>query len=343
MAFEDCGGLVGQDGLCPNCVQPVLDIDPAAIKDARIGGVLTLPFTLRNASTSGRPLFVTGLWSRTGDAPRQKVDLLWERLAPGQTSPAPVRTAVLSESGVHRVEIAFVAETRFRWRTEAFLFAASLNVTVEGDQTGVVNQTINLTADTIEPGATVYAPVRSEQQARANGHTALDLSLVHAERLELEMGLRGVDNAWRLPRTVPLRWVGFGEGNTPGDGPITTSDGILAIGRSRTKQREGPGDVRVLAMQGNAIDETLSTMISRRHCELYLQNDRLMVRPNSDNGLLIDGTPLSRGEAAVLTHGAVVALVSRYPQAAAFRVGISYQHGVAEEVTITRHGSGARN
>ncbi|MEM1265007.1 MAG: hypothetical protein AAGI50_03225, partial [Pseudomonadota bacterium] len=136
MAFEDCGGLVGQDGLCPNCVQPVLDIDPAAIKDARIGGVLTLPFTLRNASTSGRPLFVTGLWSRTGDAPRQKVDLLWERLGPGQTSPAPVRTAVLSESGVHRVEIAFVAETRFRWRTEAFLFAASLNVTVEGDQTG---------------------------------------------------------------------------------------------------------------------------------------------------------------------------------------------------------------
>ena len=336
MAFEECGGLVGRDGLCHTCVQPVLDLDPSAVKDAQVGSVLTLPLMLKNTSPIGRPLFITALWVRTGDEPRRPVELLWERLDGGAAAPVPARTSVLEQSGTHRIEIAFVAETRYRWRTESFLFAASLEVNVEGDRTGTVHQTINLTADKIEPGATVYAPVRGPQQSTGAGPSHVDLRLVHAERLELEMGLRGVDKVWRLPRDVRLRWRSFDSGEAPNDGPLAARAGVLAIGRTRTKLQGGEGDVRILARDGGGIDEQVSVMISRRHCEVYIQNDRLVVRAESDAGLMVDGDYLSRGDTATIRTGTVISLLKNYPQATALKFDVHCLHGVADEVTVTR-------
>ena len=335
-AFEECSGLVGRDGVCQACVSPALDIDPSAVKDARVGSVLSLPLMLQNTSPAGRPIFVTGLWVRTGDEDRRATELLWERLDAGAAAPMPVRTSVLGQSGTHRVEIAFVVETRFRWRTESYLFASSLEVNVEGDQASTVHQTINLTADTIEPGATVYAPVRQQGNSGTSAPTKADLQIVHAERLELDMGLRGVDNRWRLPRNVPLNWVGFPEGEAPPDGRMSTEDGVLALGRSRTKQQSGTGDVWLLARQGNGVDEELSLMISRRHCELFVQNDRLMIRAESNGGLLVNGDYLSRGDEAVIRPGTTVAPLRDYPEALALRFDITQHHGTASNVTVTR-------
>ena len=337
-AFEDCGGWIGRDGVCQACVSPVLDIDPSAVKDAQVGSVLTLPLMLQNASPSGRPFFVTGLWVRTGDEDRRATELLWERLDAGATAPMPIRTSVLAQSGTHRIEIAFVVETRFRWRTESYLFASSLEVSVEGDRSSTVHQTINLTADTIEPGATVYAPVRHQGDADVGSATKVDMQIVHAERLELEMGLRGVDKAWRVPRGVHLRWRGFADGEAPRDGRIVSGDAVLAIGRTRTKQQSGTGDVRLLARDGDAIDEDRSLMISRRHCDLFIQNDRLMLRAESDAGVLVDDIYLSRGDVAVIRSGAVVAPLKDMTNAVALRFDVKCQHGLAEDVTITRLG-----
>jgi hypothetical protein len=66
MAFEECGGLVDDVGLCTVCVAPHVQLTPGAMVNAPIGGEVALPFDLANLSSVGRPLYVTGLWSREG-------------------------------------------------------------------------------------------------------------------------------------------------------------------------------------------------------------------------------------------------------------------------------------
>ena len=81
-------------------------------------------------------------------------------------------------------------------------------------------------------------------------------------------------------------------------------------------------------------------MISRRHMELFTENDRLMVRASSDAGLVVDGDYLSRGAVAMIRSGTVISLLQDYPKTAALKFDISIHHGVAEDVTISRLKSG---
>ncbi|HOZ27183.1 MAG TPA: hypothetical protein PLH23_18055, partial [Hyphomonadaceae bacterium] len=49
MAYQECGGLVGDDGCCSVCVRPQLFLDKDAVTDVKAGGVLVLPLVFYNA------------------------------------------------------------------------------------------------------------------------------------------------------------------------------------------------------------------------------------------------------------------------------------------------------
>lgn len=339
MAFSECAGLVAPDGQCSVCVAPGLSLDAGTISRAKLGGGLSLPLTLSNRSAVARPLFVCGVWVRVGEGEWRAQDLPWERIEAGASGNLAAQTGILEHAGVHRLEIALAVESRYRWRRETFAFVAGLEVTVEGDAVAEINQTITLSADTIEPGATVYAPMRLDRpdEADAGAVEAQPLPLRRAERLETAFGLRGDPGPVRVPRDVRFLWRGFGPSDAPQDGEIRTHDGLLALGRSRTKLAGGTGDIRMLASaQGGGIDETLSVAISRNHAGLYVENERLMLRAESDNGLLLDDEPLQRGAALALKDGSVVGCLPKHPDAAALRFSYEVHHGLVETVTVDR-------
>ena len=112
MAYQECGGLVGDDGCCSVCVRPQLFLDRDAVTDVKAGGVLTLPLVFYNASSIARPLFVTDVWIREGDGPRRQIELPWKRLDAGGSNRLSVQTGALERQGRHSIEITFAAATR---------------------------------------------------------------------------------------------------------------------------------------------------------------------------------------------------------------------------------------
>src|SRR5690606_16353613 len=124
MAFEECGGLVGDDGLCTVCVRPQLFLDQDAVMDVKAGGVLVLPLVFYNASSIARPLFITDVWVREGSSDRRKVDLQWKRLDSGGSGRLSVQTGALEQQGRHRFEVTFAAATNYFIREERFAFTS---------------------------------------------------------------------------------------------------------------------------------------------------------------------------------------------------------------------------
>ncbi len=340
MAFEECGGLLDRHGCCPVCVAMDVHLDTAAMRGVQIGGVLSLPLILRNASTIGRPLFVSEVKVRRGSGDYKTVPLAWEKLEPGASSRIGVPTGVLGEAGVHQFDFLIVVGYRYRWREERFAFETSVTAEVSAPKTAaVVNQTIQIDGD-MAPGFTFYNPTRvdaSQPEKWDEASGPMPLALQRAGKFERETGLRGLAGELSIPRSTPIVWHGFDKEEVPAEGPILSQGASLNIGRSRARQANGPNDVRLLVHGvDGAVDETGSTQISRHHFDLYIENDRLVLRVESPNGLRVNGDAYGRGKTVALRHGDTISPLVRQPEALVLTIAIDAHFGSAETITIQR-------
>ncbi len=338
MAFEECGGLLDEQGRCNVCVAPELLLDAGAVGDASVGSALTLPLILSNTSSVGRPLFITGLWSRESGQDWKPVKLPWERLNAGQSSPANISTGALERAGTHGIDILLAAATRWRWHEEIFAFTTSFRLTVQADES-TDGMNVNITGENIGAGAMINISSRGDARTRNEqiSHEPRLLRLTRAEIEERAMGLRGLDAAVWVPRATRFVWKGFGGEDAPAEGPAVTIDGVLALGRTRTKQAGGAGDIRLLVYGSDgALDEEASRAISRHHMDIYVENNRLLLRVNSENGVRINDEAYGRGKSVVLHDGDVIAPLVDAARRLSIKVSFEINHGCVDAVSLTR-------
>lgn len=344
MAFQECGGLVGDDGCCSVCVKPQLFLDKDAVTEVKTGGVLVLPLVFYNASGVARPLFITDLWVREGDGPRRRVELPWKRLDAGGSNRVNIQTGALERQGRHGIEITFAAATNYYMREERFAFTSLLGLEVEQGGSLVINQTINTSG--VGTGAdTIYAPIRLETMGdavkKAPGGKAAELALQRADAFEASSGVRGYTEGPLkgsvVGRGARIVWKGFGA-DGPAAGPITTQDSMLGLGRAKTVANGGENQVQLLVTDAaGVIDEQLSQAISRRHLELFIQSGRLSARVTGAAGALVGEHRHGADDAlAEIGHGDVVKILPKFPDALALQVRMRAAHGFIDEITITR-------
>ncbi len=338
MAFQECGGLVGEDGLCRVCVAPHLQIIPGATMNAPVGGSVALPFDFYNASHVDRPLLVTGLWSREKGEWR-KERLGWEQLDPGERAPASVTAREFDRAGLHEVEIMWTVATRWRARQEDFAFSTRvlLNIASEKAAAGPV---VQISSENEMNGNVIQITDNTSRGARDEGKviSAIDMNIHRLDLEERQLGLRGVRADLRVPRAAAFAFAGFGERECPPAGlPIVSADAALAFGRSRTRFDGGDGDVRLLVTgAGGAIDEDLSRLISRRHFELFLDDDRLLLRVSGTNGVRVNGEAYGQDKVIVLADGDVIAPLVKAPDALSLSVRFTREFDVVSAVSIAR-------
>lgn len=337
MAVEECGGLLDDSGLCTVCVSPHIQVDAGALKVARVGGAVALPVSIANASVVGRPIFVTRVWSREGTSDWQEVRLAWERLDAGQSRPVSIIANQLNHAGAHSIEILVEVSTRWRWREERYVFSASLRLHVKGEDKSV-GPTVTIGGDEAGHGNAVFiAGNRGSATELETTAEAFDLEMVRAEVEERRLGVRGTEDGVCLPRGVPFVWQGFAPECVPQDGPISSEDGSLVVGRARSRRAGGTGDVRLLAESpAGSIDENLSRLISRRHFELYIERDRLMARVSGSGGIRIDGDAYGPGKTIVLNDGTRIDPIVKSSNAVTLKVGFQTEHNRVTQVTIER-------
>lgn len=337
MAVEECGGLLDDHGLCTVCISPNVQIDAGATIAAKVGGAVAIPLSISNRSVVGRPLFVTGIWSREGSGEWRPQNMGWERLEAGDTRPVSVTANELERAGAHNIDILVALANRWRWREERFAFSTSLRMTVDETKsdTGPV---VNIGGETAGHGNVVYISGQSDQSTQvATAADATDLALVRADKEERRLGLRGLSETQWVAKTASFQWKGFGAEDAPPNGPISTPDGLLAFGRSRTRQAEGLGDVRLLVHgTDGVVDEQRSRMVSRRHFELYLECDRLMLRVNSDSGVRISGDAYGPGKTISLQDGDTISPLVNVPERLALAVKFRTELGVVRVIEVTR-------
>lgn len=344
MAYEECGGLVGEDGCCSVCVRPQLYLDKDAVTEVKSGGVLVLPLVFYNASGIGRPLFITDVWAREGQGSRRKVEIPWRRLDAGGSNRLNIQTGALEQQGRHSIEVTFAAATNYFMREERFCFTSLLSLEVEQGGSLVINQTIN--ASGVGAGSdTVYAPIRLQTQGdarkAASGGKAAELALQRADNFEAAEGVRGYTEGPLkgavLNRGARIVWKGFGADEPP-PSAITTRDGILALGRSKSIREGGDNFVQLLVTDANgAVDEQLSQAISRRHLELFIQGGRLCARVTGQAGVMIGDRKYGADDAlAVIDNGDILHILPKFPEALALQVRMRATYGHIDEVAITR-------
>ena len=335
MAYAECGGLVDDDGRCVRCVRPQLFLDKGAVREVKLGGRMVLPLIFRNDADVGRPLFITHVWVKEGNGERIHQDLAWERLDGGASLPFSLQTSPLDVAGRVRIEISFAAASRYRWRQETFLFLASFDIEAEGGGELVINQTIHA-AD----GATAYAPIRIEPGERGEKAAAMapaPLGLVRAERLERSEGVRGYPDEGVVQRGARIRWLGFAPGEAPREGPITTIDGLLSLGRALTRRDGGEGDVRLLVRgKTGETDEALSAAISRRHIDFFIQDGRLYLHAAGGAGVLVGGRRIERSQITPIQDGDIIEVLPMAKGALALAVEMKAHHRLVEDIAVRR-------
>ena len=343
MAAEECGGLLDDQGLCTVCVAPHLQIAEGAITAAKVGGAVALPVSIANVSVVGRPLFVTGLWSREASGEWREEALGWERLEAGQSRPVTITASQLTRAGAHSIEILVAVSSRWRWRAESYAFAASLTLTVEDDSKKAA-PVVTIGGEAAGHGNTVYISGGSDTSSKYEASAeALDLEMVRAEKEERRLGLRGISETLWVPKNAVLRWRGFADEDALHDGPILTSDGLLALGRTRSRRAGGQGDVRLLAETADGeIDRDRSQLISRRHFELYIECNRLTLRVNSLSGVRVNGEAYGPDKTIILNDGDRISPLVKVPDDLSLSVAFQTEHGAARTITLTRTPSSKR-
>tara|TARA_R110000787_G_scaffold6475_13_gene22698 strand:+ start:1629 stop:2786 length:1158 start_codon:yes stop_codon:yes gene_type:complete len=339
MATDECGGLLDAAGCCPVCVAPELSLDAGSASSIKVGGSLALPLLVSNNSPVGRPLFVEELWIKGDDSEPRQVDLTFQRLNSESTAEVGLRTGVFETAGLHRFDVHVVVATRYLWREERYVFTTAIAIPVDPDGPSEIVQNYNIHADEIGAGMTIYNPTRIQKEREAGIATHAEpirLTLRRADTLERSLGHRGYTGNLAVTKYTDLIWQGFDPGHAPLDGPIRSQTGVLGLGRASNAPEGGMNDVRLLITHDGEIDEEASVHISRRHFHLFIENDRLLLRVESQNGLLLNDTPWRRGKMIALKDGDVIRpLVSR-PNAIALKVQFETQHDEVDRIILKR-------
>jgi hypothetical protein len=337
MSFEECAGLLDDNGLCTVCVAPHMQIEAGALTEAKVGGSVALPISIANLSAIARPLFVTSLWSREGAGAWREERLGWEKLTAGQSRAMTITADQLEQSGVHNIEIQIEVATRWRWRQECYVFSANISLGIE-DKEGKAGPIVNIGGESAGHGNTVYIAGKTNKDSKENiSQRAIDLVLARAEKEERRLKLRGLEENLWVPRQTKFRWQGFPADQTPMEGPILSADGILGAGRSRTRQEGGIGDVRLLIHDNDGVvDQDLSRLISRRHFELYIECDRLILRVTGSGGVRVNGKAFGPDKIVNLHNGDVIAPLVSAENVVSLTTKFQTEHGRVSAVTFTR-------
>tara|TARA_R110000868_G_scaffold15978_2_gene72292 strand:+ start:370 stop:1416 length:1047 start_codon:yes stop_codon:yes gene_type:complete len=339
MATDECGGLLDAAGCCPICVAPELSLDAGSASSIKVGGTLALPLLVSNNSPVGRPLFVEEMWLKGDDSEPRQVDLTFQRLNSASTAEVGLRTGVLETTGLHRFDVHIVVATRYLWREERYVFTTAIAIPVDPEGPSEVVQNYNIQADEIGAGMTIYNPTRIQKEREAGIATHAEpirLTLRRADTLERLLGHRGYKGNLAVTKSTALIWQGFDPGHAPLDGPIRTHTGVVGIGRASNAPEGGMNDVRLVITHKGEIDEDASVHISRRHFHLFIENDRLMLRVESQNGLLVNDTPWRRGKMIALGDGDVIRPLVRRPNAVALKVQFETQHDEVNRIILKR-------
>lgn len=339
MAAQECGGLLDDHGLCTVCVNPVIQVEAGAVATARVGDAIALPLSITNASSIGRPLFVTGLWSREGGVGEWHRDPLgWERLSRGDTRAAKIMARDIQQTGSHSIELRIAVSNHWLWRKECYVFHTDFTLTVAPAEKNT-GHVVNVDGKNEGHGSNiVYISGSGEKDyARQVTGEPIFLKLDRLELVERELDYRGTQNGTYVPRNAVIGWQGFPQSDISPEGPITTLDGILIAGRNRSKLSGGQTDLRLMAeTREGLIDNELSLSISRRHFELYIECDRLMLRVASDNGVRINNQTYSRNESVALQDGDLITPLVRRPENFGIRVVFHTDHKRVRRIIFTR-------
>lgn len=337
MASEECGGLLDDNGLCTVCVAPYLQVDAGALTMAKVGGAVALPMSIANQSAVGRPLFVTGLWSREASGPWREENLGWERLDAGEARPISIVAKEISHAGAHGLQVLVAVASRWRWRQENYAFTTNLTLMVD-DPSGEKGPVVNIGGESAGHGNLVYISGKNDNQSvHQQSEEAAALRMVRAERDERRLGLRGLDSVTWVSRHAEIRWTGFDGDNVPLDGPILSPDGVLSAGRSRTRRQGGDGDLRILAMTSDGeLDDKLSLLISRRHFEFYIESDRPVIRVTAGGGLRVQGKTYGEGKTICLSDGDIIQPIASAPDSISIQTRFRSEHGCVRQITFQR-------
>lgn len=352
-AFEECGGLLDEEGKCSSCFAPKLALKSGQANRANVGDTLTLSLGLSNHCSAGRTVYVEGVWYRKGRDDWQPCQLGWDRIEANGEKTINLIIDRLHLAGSHRIELVIAMSSRWKWREEVFAYSAGVEVRVESEKETVVQQNINYAADAPQTGATIYAPIRITQENQDfridDSQATRELPLVRAHVYEREFGWRGTRLSHADPsqsgRVVSVRrdavfqFKGFSDRLAPDDSPLPIEEGCWTFGRSRSKKQNGPTDVQLLVFQADGkVDEQVSIRISRDHFCIWVQNGRLMLRSNNAGGVIVDSKQLGLGETIELSNGSVISPLAVYARKLQIKVVFELEHDEVARIQVQRMG-----
>ncbi len=340
-AFDECGGLLDDDGCCSVCFSPELVLATQQFRQARVGDSVQIPLKLLNHSAVGRPVFVRGVWTRESGGPWIEAELAWQRVEAGQARELVVSAESIAKSGNHVVDIVIAIESRWQWRTETFAFSSSIRIDI-ADKKGdvIVNQNISTSAAGNQTGVTISSPVKiyNDDNSASQTDGVVEIQpLVRATVYDQVFGFRGTSNDFRVKRNAVFSWSGFSKTQTPAASAIVTHDGLLRFGRSRTKRQGGEGDVRILVNRNDGeVDVELSQAISREHFYLFIQNNRLQLRVVSPHGVTVDGKTIESGQVCSLKNGSKIHPLPSHPSRLELTTSFEIEHGNVVKVVVSK-------
>ena len=336
MAFQECGGVVDQSGMCPVCVQPHLHITPGATLHAAVGGSVAVPLELVNGSQVDRPLFVKRLWIREkGDWREERLG--WEKLQPGESAPATVTACEMDAHGLHGIAIMWEVATQWKTRQEHFAFSSLVQIEI-ANQAAEQGTNIQITAEN-QTGNVIQIHER-DRNATGGGRVVekIDMIVQRQDKLEREMGLRGMDDGSTISRSARFVLRGFADDHVlAASRPIVTPDATLRFGRTYLRGQGGDIDARLLLQTEDGIlDEVESEFISRRHFEIYVENERPMLRVLSNNGVRVNGSGYGVDKLVQLADGDEIAPLRQDQQALSIKLRFRRELSSISAIELTR-------
>jgi len=337
MAFEECGGIVDETGLCPVCVRLQLQLVPGATMKAAVGGSVAVPFELVNGSGVDRPLFVKRLWSREKGELREE-RLGWERLSPGERGPATVTACEIDTHGQHKIEIMWEVATQWLTREEHFVFSATVLLEIP-EKIVEAGATIQISSEN-QMNGNVIQITNPDRNAAGSERLVdrLDMNVKRLDRTERDMGIRGIDQQSVMLRSARFRYFGFGPGQVlANDKPIVTADAMLHFGRADLRGQGGRSDARLLLQDGDGgLDRENSLRINREAFDIYIENERPMLRVSGQFGLRVNGNAFGQDKRVALADGDVIAPLVADQQAVSIAVRFRRELDRVSAVELTR-------
>lgn len=322
--FRECNQLVDPTEFCPTHLVPLLQLDGAALGaqgagrgvTAKVGQRASVPLVLANAARLPSSFRVERLSKGEPGQDLEQVALDWDVVRPGEERSFAVDTGVFAAGGTARVRIVLVLASTYGGRESTHAFSTEVRLSIEErEEKAHITQHIHVEGGHFEAGASAVVqtgPSISEsfkyqglsaQEAQRN-----TLALQRAEAYELREGLRGyVELGAAVARTVPVRFVGFAEGESPTAPRPLLADGTLDFGRNsreRSERNPDPNDVVMIARgKGGAVDRERSLRVSGRHCRLSIENGRLLLTSTGSRPTWVNGAAIEPGASLVVSGG----------------------------------------